>query len=282
MLEGGKSVDGSALATGKGPIRGPSPSFGKLPIKANRDNRWCSYCRKTGHTKDTCFRLHGKERVLERTGGFKGIVHRRANQASSDSESVEDPPIPQVAKEVPALSKEELERLRALMDSLSKTSSSCSLTMTGKSSSFLSFNASGTENLWIIDSGATDHMTPHSSYFSSYTTSSGNQHITVANGSHNPVTGCGNIHLQPSLHLKNVLHVPSLSNNLLSIHKVTQDLNCAVTFFHSHCVFQDLATGRTIGIAKEQDGLYYLQHEKNKERTRQKALTSNHQPSSES
>ena len=123
------------------------------------------------------------------------------------------------------------------MDSLSKTSSSCSLTMTGKSSSFLSFNASGIENLWIIDSGATDHMTPHSSYFSSYTTSSGNQHITVANGSHNPVTGCGNIHLQPSLHLKNVLHVPSLSNNLLSIHKITQDLNCAVTFFHSHCVF---------------------------------------------
>ncbi|KAL2320148.1 hypothetical protein Fmac_029117 [Flemingia macrophylla] len=282
MLEGGSSVDGSALATGKGPIRGSSSSFGKPPTKANRDDRWCSYCRKTGHTKDTCFRLHGKERVLERIGGFKGITQRRANQALSDSESVEDPPIPHPAKEVPALSQAELERLRALMDSLSKTSSSCSLTMTGKSSSFLSFNASGTENIWIIDSGATDHMTPHPSYFSSYTTSSGNQHITVANGSHTPVLGCGNIQLQPSLHLKNVLHVPKLSNNLMSIHKVTQDLNCAVTFFHSHCVFQDLATGRTIGIAKEQGGLYYLQHEGNKGCTRQKALTSNHQPTSES
>ena len=138
------------------------------------------------------------------------------------------------------------------MNSLSKTSS-CSLTMSGKSSSFLSFNVSGTENIWIIDSGATDHMTPHSSYFSSY-----NAYITVANGSNTPITGRGNIYLQPSFPLKNVLHVPNLSNNLLSIHKITQDLNCAVTFSHSHCVFQDLATGKTIGLAKEQGGLYYL------------------------
>jgi len=93
--------------------------------------------------------------------------------------------------------------------------------MAGKSSSFLSFNASGTENIWIIDSGVTDHMTPHSSYFSSYTFLIGNQHIIVANGSHIPIIGCGNIQLQSSLHLNNVLYVPKLSNNLLSIHKIT-------------------------------------------------------------
>ena len=116
-----------------------------------------------------------------------------------------------------------------------------------------------------VESVTTDHMTPHSSYFSSYTILTGNQHITVANGSHTPVTGCGNIQLQSSLHLSNVLHVPKVSNNLLSIHKITKDLNCDVTFFHYHCVFQDLVTGRTIGIAKEQGGLYYLQHDDNKE-----------------
>nr|KYP43794.1 hypothetical protein KK1_034774 [Cajanus cajan] len=290
MLEEGSSIDGSALATSKGPLDGSAlasgkgpvkgSSFGRPPIKAGRDDRWCSYCRKSGHTKETCYRLHGKEKVLERTGGFKGLTQRRANQVTSNHESA--PSITPAENEVLALSKAELERLRALMDSLSKTSNSCSLTMTGKSSSFLSFNASNTENIWIIDSSATDHMTPHSPYFSSYTTSSSNQHITIANGSHTPVIGCGNIQLQSSLLLKNVLHVPQLSNNLLSIHKITQDLNCAVTFFHSHCVFQDLATGRTIGIAKEQDGLYYLQHEDSKECTKQKGLTSSHQMSSES
>ena len=107
------------------------------------------------------------------------------------------------------------------MNPFSKTSSSCSLTIAGKSSSFLSFNTSSTENIWIIDSGATDHMTHHSSYFSSYIILTGNQHITIANGSHTPVIGCGNIQLQSSLHLNNVLHVPKLSINLLSIHKIT-------------------------------------------------------------
>ena len=206
--------------------------------------------KKTGHTKERCFKLHGKEKVLERIGGFKGTTQRHANQASSDSEST-TLPFSQIAEEVPSLSKEELERLRALMNSLSKTSS-CSLTMRGKSSSFLSFNASGTENIWIIDSG--NHMTPHSSYFSSYNALSYNQHIIVANGSNTPITGRGSIHLQPSFPLKNVFHVPNLSNNLLSIHKITQDLNCAVTFFPSHCVFQDLATWKTIGLAKERAG----------------------------
>jgi len=154
--------------------------------------------------------------------------------------------------------------------------------MSGKSSSFLSFNASSTENIWIIDFGATNHMTLYLSYFSSYTALSGNQHITIANCSNIPLTGCGNIHLQSSFPLKNVIHVPKLSNNLLFIQKVTQDLNCAVIFFHSHCVFQDLATGRRIGIAKEQGGLYYLQQEENKKCARLQAHTYNLQQDLES
>jgi len=218
----GNSVDNSALATGKSLIKGPFCSFGKPPTKVNRDDRWCSYCKKTGHTKERCFKLHGKEKILKRTGGFKGTIQRHANQASSNFET-------QIAEEIPSLNKEELEHLQALMNSLSKTCS-CSLTMSGKSSSFLSFNAYSTENIWIIDSGATDHMTPHSSCFSSYNALSCNQHIPVVNGSNTPITGRGNIHLQPSFPLKNVLHVTNLSNNLLSIHKITQYLNCAVIF----------------------------------------------------
>ncbi|RDX81342.1 hypothetical protein CR513_37989, partial [Mucuna pruriens] len=35
-----------------------------------------------------------------------------------------------------------------------------------------------------------------------------------------------------------------------------------MTFFHFHCVIQELTTGMTIGVAKERGGLYYLQHTK--------------------
>jgi len=105
-------------------------------------------------------------------------------------------------------------------------------------------------------------MTPHSSYFSSYIALSSNQHIAVANGSNTPITGCGNIHLQPSFPLKNVLHVPKLSNNLLSIQKVTQDLNCVVVFFHSHCVFRILLRGRLLKLLKSR--VSYITYSKKK------------------
>jgi len=97
-------------------------------------------------------------------------------------------------------------------------------------------------------------MTLHSSYFSSYTALYGNQYIIVANGSNTPVNGRGNIHLQPSFPLKNVLNIPKLSNNLLSIQKVTQDSNCAVVFFHSHYIFQDLPWGRLLELLKRNAG----------------------------
>ncbi|RDX65444.1 hypothetical protein CR513_55899, partial [Mucuna pruriens] len=161
---------------------------------------------------------------------------------------------------IQAFSKEEMDHLRALLNSTSKPLGSCGLTMNGKSS----FNISGSvpQSIWILDSGATDHMTPFPSHFTSYLKVSKRQLIIVANGDHVPIVGSSNVQLHSSLSLHNVFHVPKLANNLISIHRFIQDWNCVVTFFRSHCVIQELITERTIGVAKEQGGLYYLQHTK--------------------
>ena len=58
--------------------------------------------------------------------------------------------------------------------------------------------------------------------------------------------------------LKNFLHVPQLSTNLVSIQKLTQDLSYRVIFDASFCEFQDQGSGRKIGLAKEHNGLYFL------------------------
>ena len=34
--------------------------------------------------------------------------------------------------------------------------------------------------------------------------------------------------------------------------------NCSTKFLPSHCVFQDLSSGKTIGSAKEREVLYYF------------------------
>ncbi|RVW20671.1 hypothetical protein CK203_112325 [Vitis vinifera] len=61
---------------------------------------------------------------------------------------------------------------------------------------------------WIIDSGATDHMTGSSQIFSSYKPCAGNKKIKIADGSLSAIAGKGSVFISPSLTLHNVLHVP--------------------------------------------------------------------------
>ena len=113
-------------------------------------------------------------------------------------------------------------------------------------------------SIWIIDSGATDHMTSHSNFFSNYTILSGRPKVKVANGTFSSIIGQGIDSITSSLTLQNVLHIPNLSCNLLSVSKITKDLNCFVTFTPSHCVFQDQITRRMIWYAERKGALYYL------------------------
>jgi hypothetical protein len=54
-----------------------------------------------------------------------------------------------------------------------------------------------------------------------------------------------------------VLHVPDFAANLLSIARITCELNCLVVFYSHYCFFQDLVTARMIGGGSLRDGLYY-------------------------
>ena len=97
-------------------------------------------------------------------------------------------------------------------------------------------------------------MTSKSQLFNTYTPSPSNKKIVVANGSLVTIAGFGDIYITPTLILKNVLHVPKLSVNLVSIQKLTHDLKCYDIFIPSYCVFQEQDLGRKIGLAKEMRG----------------------------
>lgn len=53
-----------------------------------------------------------------------------------------------------------------------------------------------------------------------------------------------------------MLCVPSFQYNLLSVNKITKDLNCSVSFFSTCCVFQDLLSGKVKGIDEVENGFY--------------------------
>jgi transposase InsO family protein len=82
--------------------------------------------------------------------------------------------------------------------------------------------------------------------------------IINPNGDTYPVEKMGHVPISEKITLKNTLLVPSLSTKLISMGKLTEDLNCVVLMFPDYCVVQDILTGETLGRGSKRDGLYYL------------------------
>lgn len=109
---------------------------------------------------------------------------------------------------------------------------------------------------WIIDTGATDHITP----FSYLLTNPIPVHnlIHLPNGQTSIITYKGTIHLTFDLTLYNVLYVPSSQYNLISGHKLANDSRLSLSFFPTHCYFQDLVQKTVNEIGKLEGSLYKL------------------------
>ncbi|GMY05930.1 Retrovirus-related Pol polyprotein from transposon TNT 1-94 [Fagus crenata] len=82
--------------------------------------------------------------------------------------------------------------------------------------------------------------------------------IANANGAIYPVTGVGTMPLSPSLSLAHMLLVPSLSNKLMSVSQVTEELNCVILIYSTFCLLQDVLSKEIIRRGTKKGGLYYL------------------------
>jgi hypothetical protein len=93
---------------------------------------------------------------------------------------------------------------------------------------------------WYFDTGATDHLMNSLGRLLTQEPYRGTDRVHTADGSGMRITHIGHASLPTSsartLHLKNVLHVPSVTRNLLSVHKLSRDNNVFVEF-HPFAVF---------------------------------------------
>lgn len=123
------------------------------------------------------------------------------------------------------------------------------------------FGKTNTHNSWIIDSGASHHMTGDSDVFHSSVPCDKQKNIMFANGDSLPVNRIGSLKLDlpnsGSITLSNVLYVPKLSANLISVSQLVQQ-NCIVSFSASGCLIQDLRTGKVIGKGHRNGDLFSL------------------------
>ncbi|RVW93875.1 Retrovirus-related Pol polyprotein from transposon TNT 1-94 [Vitis vinifera] len=206
--------------------------------RQKRDRPWCDYCKKPGHYKETCWKLHGKpadwkpKPRLTEMAEHTWLPTLRAHLFPEPS----------------PFNKEQMEMLQKLLSQVGSGST------TG-----VAFTANrGGMRPWIVDTGASDHMTGDAAILQNYKPSNGHSSVHIADGSKSKIAGTGSIKLTKDLYLDSVLHVPNLDCNLLSISKLAHDLQCVTKFYPNLCVFQDLKSGKMIGSAELCSGLYLL------------------------
>ncbi|KAM1063818.1 hypothetical protein ACFX2A_028535 [Malus domestica] len=119
-------------------------------------------------------------------------------------------------------------------------------------------NAHLTHDFWIVDSGATYHITNKISCLHEFQKLTNPTHVSVANGKGEPILGKGKIRLMGNDVESTALYVPSFPFQLLSIGKITHTLDCLAIFSLDNVVFQDRVTQKKIGEGFSLNGLYYL------------------------
>lgn len=115
---------------------------------------------------------------------------------------------------------------------------------------------------WYVDSGASQHLTPHRAWFADYQPIPA-QPVFMGDDHPQQAVGKGTIHMQLDVHgeavsvkLTNVLHVPGIANNLLSVSKLALEGH-TVEFGVEECLVRH-NSGKVLARAVRDKNLYKL------------------------
>ncbi|KAJ1701542.1 hypothetical protein LUZ63_001321 [Rhynchospora breviuscula] len=114
---------------------------------------------------------------------------------------------------------------------------------------------------WFIDSGATTHVTADINNLSSSQSYTGPDAVHIGNGMGLPISHIGTAHLHTSgktLRLTNVLHVPSITKNLLSVSQLAHDNEVIIEFSSQNCVVKEQGTHKILLHGILNNGLYQI------------------------
>ncbi|KAA8523596.1 hypothetical protein F0562_010019 [Nyssa sinensis] len=116
-------------------------------------------------------------------------------------------------------------------------------------------------NYWYTDTGATNHITADLANLNFPVEYQGDDNITIANGQALDISHSGQSSIHANDHtfiLNNVLCVPSMATNLLSVHQFCKDNHCRFIFDSEMFQIQDKATKQLLFQGPSDHGLYPL------------------------
>ena len=114
-------------------------------------------------------------------------------------------------------------------------------------------------NNWILDSGATHHLMTDLSNLSLHQPYTGGEEVTIADGSGLSISHTCSTSLKTlsrSFTLNDILYVPNLHKNFISVYRLCNSNNVSVEFFPAHFQVNDLSTGVRLLQSQTKEELY--------------------------
>lgn len=193
-------------------------------------------CGKFGHVAAICFHRFDKQFTGSRQGtGRPTGPHYSPGSTSNQGRS--SPPLSNTA------------------------SSSTAFVSTTSKNLFVTNSETGYDSSWYVDSGASNHVTRDYSQLMSPIDYGGKKTVKVGNGNELPISHLGSsvVHTNAGdLNLENVLCVPAITKNLVSVSKLASDNNVFTEFHDDFCLVKDKGTGSVVLTGTLKDGLYQL------------------------
>ncbi|GJU48850.1 putative RNA-directed DNA polymerase [Tanacetum coccineum] len=205
-------------------------------VREGNENDKCTECGKSGHKREGCFKLVGYPDWWPGKKGDKA----KAMAACVDTGTS---PIPGISDE----------QYKLFVNFFSGAGSKNDVETKHEANL-----AGNRDNVWVVDSGCTEYITHQLNLLMNLIRTSNEAPVVIPNGSAIPVMGRGEFSLPWEEKINGVLYVPNFKYNLLSMSRLSNDLQCAVTFFPDFFVMQGLRTRNLIGAGRCQRGLYLM------------------------
>ncbi|KAF7835872.1 ribonuclease H [Senna tora] len=253
------TVDASALAVNTN-YSAKAGGSNKKKEYVKKSDRYCQFCNKSGHMEDACFKKHGYPEWFDEYKKKKNTQHTALATGETETDSKQKN-TEGSASQLSQMIQMEIKKFMKMKGSNEESPVNANATYFADfagNTTLSNANYIQGSNKWVIDSGASSHVTGNVELLHDLKVIRGKNTVTLPDGSVKIVKSMGTAKINGCLRLDNVLYVPEFRYNLISVSKLVSDSSIEVKFHSLGCVMQDRLNNQVLAEGTLEKNLYVL------------------------